>query len=147
MIQNDPKRHMFSIDNKHHILNNKNSSNQTPLYVGAKNGHLDVVQFLLERGANPHIKSYVSVNEKESLLDVSIRWSHIQIVEYLLKNVKWTRKEIQMAYKNVADEDDISVIKVALKSYSKRKFGGWFAICQLTRCLLAWTSTSKVTPY
>ena len=54
MIIEDPKRHMYNADSKFHVLNRKNAQKQSPLYVAAKHGHLDVIQFLLEQGANPH---------------------------------------------------------------------------------------------
>jgi hypothetical protein len=34
---------MFSMDSKYYILNNRNAEKQTPLYVAAKHGHLDVI--------------------------------------------------------------------------------------------------------
>lgn len=48
MIMENPKRHMYNVESKYHILNLKNVARQTPLYVASKHGHLDVVQYLLE---------------------------------------------------------------------------------------------------
>ena len=43
MIEKDPKRYMYSTDSPYHILNRVNAFKQTPLYVAAKYGHLDVL--------------------------------------------------------------------------------------------------------
>jgi hypothetical protein len=43
MIDEDPKRHMFDVNNKKHLLNFPNSLGLTPLYVAAMNGHLNVI--------------------------------------------------------------------------------------------------------
>lgn len=43
MIEKDPKRYMYSPDSPYHILNRVNAFKQTPLYVAAKYGHLDVL--------------------------------------------------------------------------------------------------------
>ena len=74
--------------------------------MAAKHGHLDVMQFLISRAANPHIRSYIGTKEKENLLEVSIRWDHILIVEYLLENVDWQRHEIACAYKLLINDPE-----------------------------------------
>lgn len=43
MISKDPKQHMYEVDSIYHILNRRNAQKQTPLYVAAKHGHLDVI--------------------------------------------------------------------------------------------------------
>ena len=43
MLDENPKKHMYNPDSIYHILNLKNAQKQTPLYVAAKHGHLDVV--------------------------------------------------------------------------------------------------------
>lgn len=43
MIESDPKRHMYSVTSPYHILNRWNTHRQSPLYVAAKNGHLDMI--------------------------------------------------------------------------------------------------------
>jgi Ankyrin repeats (many copies) len=47
MIENDPKRHMYSKESMYHIVNRWNTHRQSPLYVAAKHGHLDMVHYLI----------------------------------------------------------------------------------------------------
>jgi hypothetical protein len=46
-----------------------------------------MLQFLLKLGADPRLPSMVSKREAESVLEVSVRWSHVHIVRYLLTEV------------------------------------------------------------
>lgn len=78
---------MFDITNDMHLLNLFNTQNQRPLHVACKNGHLEIVKLLLNNGANPHLNSYVDENEHENLLEVSARWSHKNILLFLLETV------------------------------------------------------------
>mmetsp|Transcript_5241 Transcript_5241/g.4832 ORF Transcript_5241/g.4832 Transcript_5241/m.4832 type:complete len:161 (+) Transcript_5241:1521-2003(+) len=150
MIQEDPKQHMFSPDSKYHIVNRPNSLKQTPLYVAAKHGHLDMVKFLLSRGANPHILSFVSSMEQESVLEVSARWNHLQIVEHLLTVVDWTRQELKQALKSILNQQNQSELKRKLEEYARRKFGKCYAAVALSRCFLlcfsSQTPDSRVNP-
>ena len=58
--------------------------NQTPIYVGCRNGNLKIVQLLLDQQADPHILSEVDDEEYETALQVAVRWDHKIVVEYLL---------------------------------------------------------------
>ena len=101
MIEDDPKRHMYDIESPYHVLNRFNTHGQSPLYVAAKHGHLDMMIFLIQQGADPKIPSVLAYtnNERETLLEVSVRWSHVHIVSYLLKNFKhWSKDDIAHAY-------------------------------------------------
>lgn len=42
-----------------HLLNHKNHFGQTPMYIAAKNGNLDVIKLLLSYKANYNIESDV----------------------------------------------------------------------------------------
>ncbi|CDW79759.1 UNKNOWN [Stylonychia lemnae] len=85
-ILNDPRRHIRAINDPDHLVNKKNENGQTPLYVAAKNGHLRVIQFFIEEGANPHLLSIITSSneekqkkiERESILDVAIGPKTIQ---------------------------------------------------------------------
>ena len=43
--------------------------------------------FLIKLGADPKIPSILENDELETILEVSVRWSHVQIAAYLLKNL------------------------------------------------------------
>lgn len=58
------------------------------------------MKFLLEKGSDPHMLSYVDNHEKESIIEVCGRWSHTNILEYLLMEVDWSQREINLAIKN-----------------------------------------------
>lgn len=42
MIDDNPKKHMYEVNNPKHLLNCPNSLGLTPLYVACLNGHLEV---------------------------------------------------------------------------------------------------------
>jgi hypothetical protein len=48
-----------------------------------------------------------------------VRWSHINVVEYLISNLQWNRKEIARAM-TVNKEYENRIIKDMLAAYAKR---------------------------
>lgn len=54
-LKYDLKGQMFERSDPCHVINFKNLFGQTPLYVAAKNGNLDIVSLLISERANPHI--------------------------------------------------------------------------------------------
>lgn len=58
-----------------------NLSGQTPLFCAAKEGHLDIVKYLLERGANPNATNHYGV----SVLWIPCQRGLTNIVELLLQ--------------------------------------------------------------
>ena len=58
-----------------------NLSGQTPLFCAAKEGHLDIVRYLLDRGANPNATNHYGV----SVLWIPCQRGLIRIVELLLE--------------------------------------------------------------
>ena len=127
MIEEDPKRHMFAMSSPYHILNRWNTHRQSPLYVAAKHGHLDMVQFLVSQGADPLRDSLIAKREAESVLEVAGRWSHVQIVQYLLETVEWDREQVAKAFV----ESESSAIRGMLASYSRRRFGRAYTCVKL----------------
>jgi len=71
------------------------------LYAAAKNGHLKVIKFFIEEGADPHLTSIIRrksnkkrIREDESILEAAVRWRYTKVVEYLIQNFNWNRTEI-----------------------------------------------------
>lgn len=97
-LDKDPRKHLRSKHDPDHLINKWNEHGQTPLYVATKNGHLKIIKFFIEEGANPHMKSYIKINsteiEEESILDAAVRWRFTAIVNYLLTNFDWSKDEI-----------------------------------------------------
>ena len=60
-----------------HLINNKNAFGLTPLYIACKNGHENIVKYLIEeKKANFMIKSNIgSKEEVESNIEVASRFS------------------------------------------------------------------------
>ena len=50
---------MLQRDDPTHIINRKDHHGHTPLYIGARQGNLAVVELLLKENANPLILSTV----------------------------------------------------------------------------------------
>jgi hypothetical protein len=48
-----------------------------------------------------------------------VRWSHNKIVECLIEEVKWNKKEMNLAYRHVAGENDGNLIKSMIKEYGR----------------------------
>lgn len=67
-LENDPKKFIFDNSDPNHIVNRPNRFHQNPLYVACKYGNLEMVKFLINMKANPHILSNTSSKEKESVL-------------------------------------------------------------------------------
>lgn len=85
LLELDPQRNELERSNPRHLINMKNALGQTPLYVAAKHGNILVVRFLLREGADPKIFSQVSTDKSESLLEVTARWNHVHVFNYLLR--------------------------------------------------------------
>ena len=47
-IDKDPKANFYEKSDENHLINRRNFLGQTPLYMGAKHGNLQVVVFLLK---------------------------------------------------------------------------------------------------
>ena len=91
---------------------------KTLIYTACKEGKIEIVQFLLNKGLNPLVKSRIG-NEYESNLQVAARWNYPNIVELLLSKVDYKKEEIIETYKMNEIEKRIRRI---LKDFLKKKF-------------------------
>ena len=102
---------LFDSENENHIINRKNLRGQTPLYVAAQNGNINILSYLIKRGANPYILSDVDYHNKESIIDVSCRWSHYSALQFLLVNVKWKVSFLAQAAKLCGSKEMKNMLK------------------------------------
>jgi hypothetical protein len=87
------------------IVNCKNIAGHTLLHEAALNGHLGVVQLLLENSADLHLASSVSDTEEETPLEVAVRWNHLRVVDFLLQVGSFSRQELTNALKFCRSEE------------------------------------------
>ncbi|CDW87167.1 calmodulin [Stylonychia lemnae] len=128
-IDEDPKRYIYDVKDPCHLINKHNRMYQTPLYVACRNGNLGVVQLLINQQADPHLKSQIDKREWESILQVTARWNHYKLYEYLLSNIKWTKQEIKEVLKTggskfeMLNEVQIAEIREVFTLFDKNSDG------------------------
>jgi len=69
-------------------LNLLDLNKRTPLYLASKNNHFDVVKFLLEKGANPFLKS----NNDKKPIDVCTEENIKRVLKVNMDNINITNK-------------------------------------------------------
>ena len=71
LINNDPNKYMYDFSQKNmFFVNQKNENFITALYVATINGHLKIVKFLCENGANHLIRNGVKyINNRNSMME------------------------------------------------------------------------------
>jgi ankyrin repeat protein len=121
LLESDPSRNLYQTDHPMHVLNKPLWKDQTPLYIACKNGNIDCVRLLLEKGAKAIIKSKIGEDDYESNLSVSVRWSKLEVIKLLLSEefqVEWSKDDFKVAYKNVNKKK--GEVYHEMRAYSKR---------------------------
>jgi ankyrin repeat domain-containing protein 50 len=77
------------LQNQSFDLNQGDSAGNTPILWGARNGHEDIVQFLLEQKVDPSIRN----NAGQTPVWWAVRRGHMNIVRMLLKNNRAVAEE------------------------------------------------------
>lgn len=95
LLENDPSRLMRNTMDPHFLLNVKNPGGFAPLHIACRNGNLEFVKFLLEKGANWMLCTDL---EKETCLEIAARWGFLQIVIELMQKT-WSPQVIVKARK------------------------------------------------
>jgi hypothetical protein len=120
MLQNDPKLDFFPKGHFSTLANQRNSRDQTALYVAIQNNNTDIAMLLIEHGADIKANSTIDVKddlkEQESNLEVAARWSVGGILGYLLDRAEWTKEELKNALKVASTKDARNVIRKHMKS-------------------------------
>ena len=74
------------------------------------------MKFLINEGANPSIKSQLTDKCFENPLDVASRWGFVDIMKYLVENVKWSRAELCKAKQVSGNREVKSILSKNIKS-------------------------------
>ncbi|TNV83475.1 hypothetical protein FGO68_gene7715 [Halteria grandinella] len=129
-LESNPKRHMYETTNPKHMVNHENSFGLRPLYIACLHGHLELVQILVQAGANPHLTSFTNIDtkEEETVLQLCARWSHDMIMQFLLGEFKWSNKELQIAMKDA--EDKSQTYKLLAAQFKKQRGGCYGFLCR-----------------
>ena len=59
------------VDHVQILIINYSPHQYTPLHTAAREGHADIVRYLVDKGADPNISRIFSVSERDTLLIVS----------------------------------------------------------------------------
>ncbi|PAA94850.1 hypothetical protein BOX15_Mlig019356g1 [Macrostomum lignano] len=94
------------------IIDESDAANNSPLHVACKNGHVDIVELLLENGADAEAKN----EDEETPMHLAAQAGHLQVVRRLLKI------NLSLAF----DEDEDSNTPMHLAALT-----GQARICQL----------------
>lgn len=123
MLENDPKRNFYPFGHPNCLVNQLNLRNQTPLHIACTNNNRPLINLLLDFGADPKLKSTVSVvndrRQLENALETSVRWGYVDIVDCLLKRCQWSRQEIKSAIKLAPSPKLKSMLRVERKKLRK----------------------------
>eukprot|EP00340_Litonotus_pictus_P001376 CAMPEP_0170525488 /NCGR_PEP_ID=MMETSP0209-20121228/10959_1 /TAXON_ID=665100 ORGANISM="Litonotus pictus, Strain P1" /NCGR_SAMPLE_ID=MMETSP0209 /ASSEMBLY_ACC=CAM_ASM_000301 /LENGTH=397 /DNA_ID=CAMNT_0010814771 /DNA_START=653 /DNA_END=1844 /DNA_ORIENTATION=- len=124
IIMSDPKRNIFSKSERdRYFVNQKTPEGVTFLYQACLNGHINVVELLLDCDADHLVKSGKKDEEQLSVLDAAVRWSHLKLVSYLVEEspykLEWPREYMTSALKiaeKIGNRHLIGILKKKLKS-------------------------------
>jgi len=121
-LEKDPKKFIYSNDDKARLTNKQDSRGYTPLYAACKNGNIKMVKLFLSYQANPYQYSEVSKKEKESILSVSARWGHVDLIELLTgQDFVWSKKELNEAYKAASNKHIKEILKKKMSTATNSK--------------------------
>ena len=59
------------------------------------------------------------------MLDVSVRWEYVALVEFLLQQVKWKEADLRAALKCCKNKEISFALKKALRKEQGSRSGGW----------------------
>jgi hypothetical protein len=100
-LRADPRRFMI-VQSSSRSLVNSLIEGQTPLYIAAKNGYRDVVDFLLASGAD-HLALSRCDKTQETCLEVAVRWHYVPVIKELIKR-PWPAALLKRCRKRTTQE-------------------------------------------
>lgn len=127
LIISDTKRNIFAKSERDkYFVNQTSPEGMTLLYHACLNGHINYVECLLDCDADHLIKCGKKNEDKLSILDAAVRWSHIKLVSYLINDnkfkINWPVEYISSALKiaeKIGNKYIISLLKNKKRSFSK----------------------------
>lgn len=108
---------IVDIIRKNKFINDVNYENQTPIYASCVNGHVKMTKILIDNGAD-YLKLYD--NDKESILDVAVRFNYVSLVQFLLNSCKWPIHYIRRSMKLIDETNSNKAISKLFKEYHKK---------------------------
>lgn len=125
ILVNDPSSNIYEQSDPAALINRPNRNGQTPLYHAVKNGSLPVVKLFAKHGAdfslNSEVKTTENKNNTESLIETAAKWSHVDIIQFLLANFQWSQSQIKAAVAKTNVKSIKKALGVLGESPSKTK--------------------------
>ena len=121
LIACSPKNYLRERSDAESIVNKPNAQGVRPLTEAVRNGHSHIVNFLLESGADPTLRSQVSHSEWETPLVTASRWNYASLAEHLLGATRWSDRDLYLAHKATRSQR----IKEMLRTQRPRAFVWW----------------------
>jgi ankyrin repeat protein len=108
---------LIDLSDEQHLFNQHLSNGKTLLYIACQEGKLEIVDFLIESGLNPFIKTKGAYSE--SCLQVACRWGYTRIVRLLLEKVYYNREQVEetLYMEGISNE-----IRLIIEEYISKKF-------------------------
>ena len=99
LILSSPSYYLRDSADPDSFVNKLNPQRVRPLHEAVRNSHVDLVQLLLNHGADPRLKIQVNSSQWENGLEVACRWNYLKIVKLLLASASWSQTELSRALK------------------------------------------------
>ena len=113
LIDGDPNQFLLPKNSSELLVNKKNHSGLTPLYLASKHGNTQVIQCLIDCGVN-HLLCSDLGKDQESALEVAARWGHTGALQALL-TLRWPNAFLQKAKKAARSKTVSELVGAHLK--------------------------------
>lgn len=119
LIEKDNSKFMKFENSHNYLLNRANSQGQRPLYLACKNGHLEIVKFLISKRTMINLHN---LNDTQSTpLSIAVKEHRIQIIKLLLSKHRYQRTEILRLKQTTKNSDILRILDRSLPGKNGRK--------------------------